>query len=371
MLRSCVIAVVLVCGSTIDGFAVDPLLEIETADRQILGKNVAHTNESSWILERDGRLSEVAFEEVTGFKVRSTAYRPFSATEVRSQLRREFGNEFEIKGTSRYLVVAAEDAAAQYGEIFEQVYREIRHHFAVRGFELDTPDYPMVAIVFPDQDQFAEYAAQDGIRSVNGLLGYYERSTNRVALYDPETSVAATNQDSSTLSSVIAKAGVSADLQETIVHEATHQVAFNVGLHSRIGETPKWVVEGLATVFEHPDMRGAARSGTARKRVNRERYVWFGNYSQNRRDKGSMKDFISSDLLFTTNVLDAYSESWALTFFLVETRGSQYAKYLQHVAQRDPTTSYTAAERVRDFERFFATSIEDLDVDFLRFFEGL
>ena len=41
-------------------------------------------------------------------------------------------------------------------------------------------------------------------------------------------------------------------LHSTIVHETTHQVAFNTGLHSRIGQTPKWVIEGSGD-----DVRGS------------------------------------------------------------------------------------------------------------------
>src|SRR5262245_20690259 len=40
-------------------------------------------------------------------------------------------------------------------------------------------------------------------------------------------------------------ASTEAGLKDTMIHEATHQVAFNTGLHSRLGCNPKWVVEGL------------------------------------------------------------------------------------------------------------------------------
>ena len=47
--------------------------------------------------------------------------------------------------------------------------------------------------------------------------------------------------------------GVTAHASEnsaTIIHEVTHQVAFNCGVHTRFNDVPRWVSEGLATMFE-------------------------------------------------------------------------------------------------------------------------
>jgi len=35
----------------------------------------------------------------------------------------------------------------------------------------------------------------------------------------------------------------------TIVHEATHQIAFNCGLHTRLSDCPVWFSEGIAMYF--------------------------------------------------------------------------------------------------------------------------
>ena len=37
---------------------------------------------------------------------------------------------------------------------------------------------------------------------------------------------------------------------DTIIHEATHQTAYNVGVHARFADQPRWLVEGLAMMFE-------------------------------------------------------------------------------------------------------------------------
>ena len=45
----------------------------------------------------------------------------------------------------------------------------------------------------------------------------------------------------------------------TVIHEATHQIAFNCGLHTRYADNPLWLTEGMALYFETPDLR--SRSG--------------------------------------------------------------------------------------------------------------
>jgi hypothetical protein len=67
---------------------------------------------------------------------------------------------------------------------------------------------------------------------------------------------------------VATRAGINSDLRETMIHEATHQLGYNLGLHNRTGRNPKWVVEGLATVFETPGMEKYAMDRDVKKRLN-------------------------------------------------------------------------------------------------------
>ncbi len=63
------------------------------------------------------------------------------------------------------------------------------------------------------------------------VLGYYSSRSNRITLYDvggTAAGSAAWHQNA-----------------DTIIHEATHQTAYNTGVHRRFAQTPKWVVEGL------------------------------------------------------------------------------------------------------------------------------
>ncbi len=351
------------------------LLQIQTRNENYLGKEIVHNDDYCWLLERDGKIKSFPFSSVTGFKRVSSHFKPYSATEMRTQLRLELGQDFEIIGTTHYLICAAAGHGKKYGKLFEQLYREMHVYFSTRGFAVQRLEFPLVAIIFPEHEQFVKYARKDGIANTRGLAGYYQRETNRIALYDPAMTRkrAAVELPGSFSNSTFARTSVSDSLQSTIIHEATHQVAFNLGLHSRLGETPRWVVEGLATVFEHPETRSASKSGSASSRINRERFIWFGNYAKQRRKKNSLKNFIASDRPFQTGILDAYSQSWALSFFLMETRPSEYARYLKRVSSRPLLEKYTSKERVDDFHFCFGTrnKMELFEAEFLRFIQRL
>ena len=60
----------------------------------------------------------------------------------------------------------------------------------------------------------------------------------------------------------------------TIVHEATHQIAFNSGLHVRFADNPLWLTEGMAMYFEGPDPDGGY-DWKAIGELNRPRYDRF------------------------------------------------------------------------------------------------
>ena len=362
--------------------AAKPLLEINTKSQTHVGREITHSEHRCWLMKRDGKLIAFPFSDVKSFKKVAQRFKPYSAAEMRSQLTLEFGREFEVIGTTHYLICAAPGHGKKYGELFEQLYRECHVYFSTRGFQVKSLEFPLVAIIFPTQAPFVKYAHSDKITKTTHLAGYYQLQTNRIAIFDPSTSSkTAANEDRTSPAisfspdhQIVAKAGsMNSSLQDTIMHEATHQVAFNLGLHSRIGKTPLWVIEGLAMVFEHPDSRKAAQSSDRAQRLNRERYLWFGNYVKKRRNKRALEEFLSHDQLFKKQTLDAYSEAWSLSFFLMETRSSQYTKYLKRITDRPMLSDYSAQERLKDFHDCFGTrnKMEMFEAEYVRFIQRL
>lgn len=373
-----IVMIVCLVGQKSASGATPSLLKLTTERQTLVGKLVAMEKSRCWFVERDGRLHSLQVSSIQKVTNVGKKFDYFSAADLRDQLRREFSGELEVAGTTHYLVCAQHGQAKAFAEMFESVYRAMHRHFSPRGFSARSLDVPLVAVVFRDRAKFVDYCRKDGVKAVDGLRGYYLRTSNRVALYDDRSSPS--GKISGTIQPTPCHKGrcktgnavptISASLSETIIHEGTHQVAFNIGLHSRIGESPRWVVEGLATMFEAPGIRERGPSKTSEK-LNRDRFVWFGNYRKARRTTGALEEFVASDNLFGSATLDAYSQSWALSLFLLETRPSSYAKYLRRISERDPFAAYSREERVADFRAEFGDDLKWLDVKFLRFMDGL
>lgn len=370
-----------ICCSSNASFAADKLLEFVLKDKKIQGKVEVLGQSSCWLLERDGRMNRVKLKDVKSFHRTGDKFRPYRAAEMRDSLRREFGKEYEVAGSGQYLVCAPRGRAKQYAEMFDGIYRTFRVNFGARGFQLSSPEFPLVAVVLSNRNRFFAYQKQDGV-PVNGqLLGYYHPTSNRVALFESGSSVAAKNRTSWLPASLTPPNGsrldayhtIQSNLEDTIIHEATHQVAFNTGLHSRIGDNPRWIVEGLATVFEADGVRDRSRSGSrsAKSRINRGRFIGFQNFVRRRRKPESLESFVASDEMLRRAPLDFYAQSWALSFYLMETRSRQYASYLKTVAARDPLKPYEEAARVADFKEAFGKDLAWLETGFLRFIDGL
>lgn len=363
-----------------------PAIELRMADDEVEGRLLQKNSQNVWLYDKAGRIREIELKSVKSFRQTSPKFSPVTPMRLSNELLHEFGRDFEAATSRHYVVLAPKGKAKGYVEVFEEVYRSFHMHFSVRGFDIDEPEFPLVAIVFPNPEQFMGYAQHEGVKVTKGLAGYYMPTSNRVALFEPGEHKQAAGEDSTPvrklfgnrdlpMRDIIAPQGpfetVQGDIKGTMIHEATHQVAFNVGLHARLGDNSKWVVEGLATVFEAPGIRENSKSNQIANRVNPERLAWFKKYAKERRRKDSLEDFLSNDDLFQLSPLDAYAEAWAFSFFLIETRPRQYSDYLHRMASRETVKKLSADERLEIFQKVFGDNMRMLEVDFLRFYEKL
>ena len=156
-----------------------------------------------------------------------------------------------------------------------------------------------------------------------------------------------------------------------VIHEATHQTAFNTGVHSRWTPPPLWVAEGLATMFEAPGVHDSRHYTQQSDRINRGRLGDFRRLVLPRHRPELIAQLVASDRLFRTKPAAAYAEAWALTFYLVETQPRKYMRYLALTADRPPFTKYTPAQRTADFTAVFGDDWRMLQARLLRFMAGL
>lgn len=317
------------------------------------GKPLTWDKQSVTLLSRDGRLYNFTTDEAKDVRRASNSFQGYSAAEMRERLNRELGQGYDVTHTGRYLVASPKGSKQNWAPRFEEMYREFVHYFTIRGLAPREPEFPLLAIVLPSQEAFERYSAADGSPFGRGYLGYYSAKTNRVVLYDQQTSGAdwAANAD-------------------TIVHEVTHQTAYNTGVHRRFASTPRWLVEGLGTVFEARGVWNARNYTRQQDRYNLGRLAEFRQKLPNRK-AGLSAELIASDRLFDVDVSTAYAESWALSFYLAEKMPKKYCDYLTLTARRPTFTNYTSAERVRDFTSVFGTDLKLLEAQFLRFMNEL
>lgn len=334
----------------------EPTIRLELRGQQIVGSPRAWSDEGVLLLGRDGHLWDFRPQEASNFAKISDRFHSLSQSAMRGQLLREFGRRFDVSGTGHYLVVHPRGERDLWADRFEQLYRQFVHYFTARGFRPRAPEFPLVAVVFHNRTDFARFAARDGVSVGGGTLGYYSPITNRVLLYD--VSGGSQSQDWT----------INA---ETIIHEATHQTAFNTGIHDRLSPTPKWAAEGLATMFEAPGVWNSSRHRRLSDRVNAYRLERFRNYVASRRRRGTMEQLIASDRLFASDADAAYAEAWAMSFYLAERQPRQYFALLSRIAARPPLEDYPSTRRLQDFRSVFGNNLPMIEARMLRFIEGL
>ena len=270
--------------------------------------------------------------------------------EMQNRLRIEFGHGYDVSTTQHFAVVHPHGPWDAWAERMETLYRTFVRAMNVRGIATKSPQVPMVAVVFRNREEyFKHYATSSGTKPHPGTLGHYDSISNRVFLYDD---------------------GHGTDNINTVIHEATHQTANNVGVHRRHTVQPRWLVEGLAMMCEAPGMREAWSIHTRPQRITRSRLRHFLSVLDQRPDDTLVR-LVTSDAMFRSDPGAAYAEAWVLSFYLFEPRSQDYGRYLARVAARKQFSAYSAKARYADFVSAFGNDLKLLDAQLLRFVDEL
>ena len=389
---------ILVTGEVTCAESKSRLIEVKDEFQTYAGKIIAKDSERCFLMDKFGVLTTHHISRLTSFRIVDDSFHRVSPSEFRKQLLTEFQSGYDIHLSAHYVVVGKKGRAKAYATLLEEIYRQVNSFYSIRGFKTADPEFTMVAIVFNTVDEFKEYCGRDQMLWSEDLRGYYSLKSNRVVLYDSPTKLnvgTELSMDGKTSAALRSKNALTADelalespttdqatlatmlnsvvgeTADTIVHETTHQVGYNIGIHSRIGETPTWVIEGLATVLEAPGIRVRGSSDAADK-INTDRLNWFNTEYESRRLPGDLARMVAGDEIFRNQALDAYSSAWAFTYFMTENpaRARSYVRYLRVLGERDPLQHYTAEERLKDFQSAFG-DVSKIEMDFLRSIDRL
>ena len=328
------------------------------------------------LLTADGVLWPLPKEEIVSRKSDDKPFVPLAAAELAKKLTAELPSGFKIHQTKNYLICYnTSPAYAQWvGGLFERLNSAFYNYWTRRGIEMRQPEFPLVALVFDSKASYAQHARGELGDATNSIIGYYSLKTNRMTMYDltgveefggggKATTAARVNQ-------ILSQPGAERTVA-TIVHEATHQLAFNSGLQVRYADIPMWVSEGLAIYFETPDLE----SKTGWRNIGGVNRVNLVNYRKAAAEGKlvSLEQLLSDDKRFRdpASAATAYAQAWALNYFLLKTRGDAYVKYLQAQAAQAPLVILEPAERLKQFEDNLGGQLTTIEAEFLRYMRSV
>jgi hypothetical protein len=328
------------------------------ARRVVEGTIVVEAGDGGLLLElADQRYEILQPEAIVSREPLDTLDPAATPRELGQRILAELPAGFDLHLTRHYVVCfdTSRDYARWAASLFERLHDAFQNYWSRAGLAVTAPTRPLIVLAFAQRRQYEDYAVRDLGAAADRIVGYYNLMSNRVATYDltgSEGLAAEAPRAARRGPAEILAQPEAAGLVSTLVHEATHQMAFNGGLHARLAPVPVWVSEGIATYFETPDLR--SRSGwrgigvVNRHRLDRFRRVYR---------PGDLEGLVQADDRFrdVATAADSYAVAWALTWFLLETRREQFAGYLGTLARKAPLAPDAPDRRLEEFAAAFGT----------------
>ena len=322
----------------------------------------------------------------------------------------ELGERFVVMPSAHFLIYydTTEIFARQRSRLFEQLHDTYAHTFDQIHVELRKSTGRLAVILFEDEEGFKQHL---GLEGETRIAGVYNQETNRIVFYDANSDpdylhvkalVRAISQELLAIRREINQirhptaklryvrligghqkelAAYERKLDEMIanqnvaitIHESTHALTFNLGPFEPDAKPPRWLAEGVATLFETPRLgrwRGAAR-------FNAPRYLAYRDARMNGELPSLRKLLTQPDLLLRTDTVDAaYGASWAFFYFLYHVHPDPCADMLQTLREPDTTSpdapSSPADDNiVSDLELLVGRSVDLLEEDWHAFMDAL
>lgn len=319
--------------------------------RSIVGEILVEGQDGGLMLQADdGRLWMLQPEQILSRMSDDSPLVPVDTDEAVRRVLAELPAGFDVYRTTNYAIVhnTSETYARTVGTLFEQLNKGFYTYWKNQRWELPPARFPLIALVFANHDDFLKYSEAEVGETGKSLIGYYHLSTNRMTTFNVPN-----------LERNIA----------TIIHEATHQLAYNVDVQQRFADNPKWLSEGLALFFESPDLSNP-RGWRSIGRVNQVNLARWNKYLPHRPAE-SLTTLVGDDTRFnhSATAMDAYGEGWAFTYFLIKTHRDDYVKYLKLLSEGRPLAAKTPRERIEMLEQAFGETLVNLDRQFVTFMQ--
>ncbi len=314
-------------------------------ERTATGRSLARDSQGGMVLQTNGgAIYVIPGEDVLNRKSDDRPFKPLTSEELSERLLTELPNNFRTHSTKHY--VLAYDTSREYAEwtssLLEGLQKALVRYWKREGLKLKEPEFFLPIVIHRSYTAYQASARQDGVGP--GAVGYYSQKTNRVRMFD----LTGSDELRAWSAGHGSRRGSRREIQQmlatpaaeplvaTIVHEATHQVAFNTGVMQRYADLPTWLVEGMAVYFEAPEA-GSTRGWRGIGKVNYRRLATF----QRNLPKWNNTTLLS--LIATDKRLRdprtggaAYADAWALNYFLIKRHGDAYVAYVKELSKRKP-----------------------------------
>lgn len=337
----------------------------------VSGRTLVEAQDGGVLLESpDGQQHTIEGPSVLSRQKTETPFKPLTTEELGQQLLEKLPAGFRVHTTPHYVVCynTSREYAEWTSSLFERLYKAFTSYWKRQGMELHEPEFPLVVVAFAERSGY-EAASRDVLGdAARNIVGYYNLKSNQVLTYDLTGAESVRNpanrRGSQREITQMLSQRAAVPLVATIVHEATHQIAFNCGLQNRLSDIPLWLCEGMAVYFEAPDL-SSSRGWRGIGRVNYPRLATFRRNLPNwRRD--SLVSLVADNQRFRnpSTAVAAYADAWALNYFLIKYRPKQYADYLKMLAEKPPLAEEDPDTRLAEFKQHFG-DLRALEREFL------
>jgi len=338
----------------------------------VAGRILVEAQDGGVLVESaDGALYAIDGQEVLNRRQTHTSFKPFTPDELSEALLAKLPPGFRVHTTPHYVICynTSREYAEWTSSLFERLYKAFTSYWRRQGLDVHEPEFPLVVIAFADRGSYEAAAKDDLGDAVRNIVGYYNLKTNQVNMYDltgMESLRGSNNRRGSQreITQMLSQRAA-VPLVSTIVHEATHQIAFNCGLQTRFSDIPLWLCEGMAVYFEAPDLT-SSRGWRGIGHVNYPRLATFRrNLPRWRRD--SLVTLVANNQRFRDprTAVAAYADAWALSYYLIKFRKKEYAAYLKMLADKPPLAEADSGTQLAEFKQYFG-DLKSLERDFLK-----
>lgn len=329
-------------------------VSVEVDGVTVSGQAMGYDGKQLALLLRDGQVRLIKASNET-IKPLEKPSQPYSHTLLRDAFFKEYRNRYDVSTTENYVVIHPWGDASTWAKPFNDFHNQFMSYFESKGFKLKRPEFPLVAFVLRSRNDFERSLINESQWRDARIAGYYSRATNRITTYDPAGQLRLTD-DPWMYSSW------------PIIHEATHQSAFNTGVHNRFAPPPIWLAEGLATMFEAKGIHDHQHHTRATDRVNVRRLKQLRKFLDKNEFRAGMINLVANDKLFRSHLEMAYGLSWGLAFYLAETKEKEFFEFIARDAKRKNFVPYRSEQRLRDFAKAFGNDFDKLAQDMRRYY---